>query len=304
MDLANLVPTRSLMLRTLLHFFLIGGLLFGAKVVFQSDRQAGPEITVRVRSNATAGEIENEIREAILINEARRYGWDRSDPIVFDHLVRNMRFIEPESTDDDLTLYLRALEMDMHEHDPIVRARVLYRAREALGSIPKDRMPSREDLEAHLEAHRDRFEREGRVRMQHVFLSRSKRGEELSADAREMREKLSELGAEAPRGLGDPLPGLRAEQLVRASEVRDDYGEELGRVVEEGIVGPWRGPISSVYGLHFVRVLSKRPAYVPSLDVIAAEVRADRLQEIREELREERMAALRDAYTVHLMRSP
>jgi parvulin-like peptidyl-prolyl isomerase len=59
-----------------------------------------------------------------------------------------------------------------------------------------------------------------------------------------------------------------------------------------------------VYGLHFVRVLSKRPAYVPSLDVIAAEVRADRLQEIREELREERMAALRDAYTVHLVRSP
>ncbi|KPK15249.1 MAG: hypothetical protein AMJ62_09795 [Myxococcales bacterium SG8_38] len=292
------------MLRTLLHFFLIGGVLFSAKTAFQRGEQAGPEITVRVRSDATPGEIEKEIREAILLNEVRRYGWDRTDPIVFDHLVRNMRFIEPESTDDDLRLYLRALQMGMHEHDPIVRARLLYRARQALESIPEDRMPSRADLQSHLESHPDRFEREGRVRMQHVFLSRSKRGAALATDAREMREKLSGLGERPPTGLGDPLPGLRAEQLVTASEIQNDYGAEPGRVVEEGIIGPWRGPVSSVYGLHFVRILSKEPAYVPSLDVIGAEVRADRLREIRKELREQRMAALRDAYTVRVVRAP
>jgi hypothetical protein len=292
------------MLRTLLNFFLIGGLLFSAKVLYEGSRGEGPEITVRVPTDATHSEVESAIRDAILLNEARRYGWDRRDPIVFRHLVRNMRFIEPESTDEDLALYERALDMNMQAHDPVVRARLLYRAGEALGYVPENRMPTRDQLEAHREAHGDRFEREGRVRFQHVFLSRSKRGAALPADATAMRDELSTLGDGPPRGLGDPLPGLRAEQSATASQIEDDYGAELAQVVEEAAAGSWRGPAASVYGLHFVRVIDKDPAYVPRLEVIAAEVRADRLREIRDELRKERMDALRDAYTVHIERVP
>jgi hypothetical protein len=292
------------MLRALAHYFLIGGLLFGAKAVYDRNRVDGPERTVRVPAGATAFETEKAVREAILLNEARRYGWDRSDPVVFSHLVRNMRFIEPDSTEDDVTLYKRALQMNMQAHDPIVRARLLYRAGEALAYVPEDRMPTRDELEAHRTAHADRFEREGRIRFQHVFLSRSKRGDSLSADARDMRERLSQLGDAPPSGLGDPLPGLRPEQLATSSKLEDDYGADLANVVEEALVGVWRGPARSVYGLHFIKVVERQPAEVPPLDVIGAEVRADRLREIREELREERMAALRDAYTVRIERAP
>ena len=169
------------MLRPLLHFFVIGGVLFGVKAFYQSRRVEGPEITVRVPANASQAEIESTIREAILLNEARRYGWDKRDPVVFTHLVRNMRFIEPDTADDDRTLFERALQMNMQAHDPVVRSRLLYRAGEALALVPEDRMPTRADLEAHRRAHPDRFEREGRVRFQHVFLSRSKRGDALPA---------------------------------------------------------------------------------------------------------------------------
>jgi len=292
------------MLRTLLHFFLIGGLLFGAKALYVGRRVEGPEISVRVRTDATPLEIETSVDEAILLNEAKRYGWDKRDPIVYTHLVRNMRFIDPDSTDDDLTLYKRAIEMEMQAHDPLVRARLLYRAREALAYVPEERAPSRAELEAHRAAHPERFEREGRFRVQQVFLSRSKRGESLAADASAMRQRLSELGDAAPTGLGDPLPGLRLERSATLTELRHDYGPELASLVGEAVLGTWRGPISSVYGLHFVKVLEQQPAYVPSLDVIGAEVRGDRLREIREELSEERMAALRDAYRVRIERLP
>jgi len=292
------------MRRTLLHFFLIGGLLFGAKVFVEGRRVEGPEITVQVPVDATQAEVEKTVREAILLNEARRYGWDRRDPIVFTHLVRNMRFIEPDSTAADLTLYERALEMNMQAHDPVVRSRLLYRAGESLAYVPEDRMPTREQLEAHLQAHRDRFEREGRVRFQQVFLSRSKRGDALPADGTAMREQLATLGDGVPQGLGDPLPGLRSEQSATPSQIKDDYGAELAQVIEEAPTGEWRGPAESVYGLHFVRVIDIEPAYVPALDVIFAEVRADRLKEIREELRTERMDALRGAYNVHIERAP
>ncbi len=82
------------------------------------------------------------------------------------------------------------------------------------------------------------------------------------------------------------------------------YGPELAEAVGEALVGVWRGPVSSVYGLHFIKVLEEEPARVPPLDAIVAEVRADLLREVRAELRKERMAALRDAYTVHIERMP
>ncbi|MBT8454242.1 MAG: peptidyl-prolyl cis-trans isomerase [Deltaproteobacteria bacterium] len=292
------------MLRPLVHFFLIGGLLFSAKAVYERNAVQGPAITVRVPVGASTAEVENKVREAILLNEARRYGWDRTDPIVYTHLIRNMRFIEPDSEDDDLTLFQRAIEMNMHAHDPVVRARLLYRAREALAFVPEERMPTRTELEEHLRTHSDRFEREQRVRFRHVFLSRSKRSETLAADAREMRDRLAELDDSAPSGLGDPLPNLRPEQSATPSELEDDYGAELAGLVQEGLIGAWRGPVSSVYGLHFIQVIDQEPAYVPPLDVIGAEVRADRLRELRKALAQERMAALRDAYRVTIERAP
>jgi hypothetical protein len=212
------------MLRTLLNFFLIGGLLFGAKALYEGRRVEGPEITVRVPANATRAEVDAAVREAILLREARLYGWDKRDPIVFKHLVRNMRFIEPDSTEDDLTLYMRAIEMNMQAHDPVVRSRLLYRAGEALAYVPEDRMPTRDQLEAHRQAEGDQFERKGRVRFQHIFLSRSKRVDSLVADAAAMQTRLAALGDDPANGLGDPLPGLRAEQTATPSQIKDDYG--------------------------------------------------------------------------------
>ena len=292
------------MLRPLLHFFLIGALLLVGKVVFEGRGGDPPEITVQMPADATEAQVEKEIRNQILLNEARRYGWYRTDPIVFTHLVRNMRFIEPDSIDDDLGLFKRALEMKMQEHDPVVRARLLYRAREALGYVPKDRMPTREDLEEHRAANKDRFEREGKVRFQHVFLSGTKRGEALASDAVVMRTQLADLGGAGPQGLGDPLPGLRAVQYSTTSEVKANYGEELAAVVGEGVIGSWRGPVPSIYGVHFVRVLEKEPSSIPALTIIEAEVRANLLSEIKKELAKERMEALRDAYVVHVERVP
>jgi len=292
------------MLRTLLHYFLIGALLFGTRVAAERSLAGGPEIVVPVKADATDAEVEKEIRNQILLHEARRYGWYRTDPVVFTHLVRNMRFIDPESAEDDVVLFQRALDMNMQEHDPVVRARLLYRAREALRFVPEDRMPTREELEAHRVTHPERFEREGKVRFEHVFLSGTRRGEALPADAARMRATLEERGDVPAEGLGDPLPGLRSVQSMTVSEVEASFGEALAEVLSEDVLSTWRGPVPSVYGAHFVRVEEKRPDTLPPLSLIEAEVRADLLSEIREAIGDERMAALRDAYVVEVQRVP
>ncbi len=288
------------MLRALLHYFLIGGLLVGGKALYDRGRAEKRELTVEVPADATSSSTDRAVREAILLNEARRQGWDRKDPVVYSHLVRNMKFIEPGTEDDDATLYRRALDMNMHRHDPIVRARLLYRANEALGYVPDDQMPDADELQAHLDRQRSRFERPGNVRFWHVFLSGTKRGTELSADASAMRSTLESLGDKEPSGLGDPLPGVRSEQSASAKRLRAEYGTAVADAVEQGVVGVWRGPIPSVYGVHFVNVREVAPSFVPPLRDITPEVREDFLRELRDELRERRMAELLDAYAVHV----
>ncbi len=292
------------MLRPLLQYFLIGALLLGGKVAYERGQREAPRVSVRVSESARPEELDRAIREAILLEEARRRGWDRRDPVVYSHLVRNMRFIEPDSRDDDATLYARAIEMNMQAHDPIVRARLLYRAREALGYIPEDRMPTTEELEVHRRTHASRFEREGKVRFQQVFLSGTKRAETLSEDATAMRLALESLEDRPPKGLGDPLPGVRTEQSASPSRVRSQLGESLASALVDGVEGVWRGPIQSVYGLHFIRVLEREPDYLPELGVIGPQVRADLLRELREELRTQRMDALLDEYEVEVERRP
>lgn len=292
------------MFRALLHYFLIGGLLFVGREVVDSRPPEGPTLHVEVPRDATDAEVHVRVTEEILLNEARRYGWDRRDPVVYTHLVRNMRFIEPASEEDDLTLYRRALDMGMHRYDPVVRARLLFRAREALAAIPESQMPDRDTIDAHLRAHPERFQRDLRVRFRHVFLSRTKRGATLGADATALRSRLDELGDAPPDGLGDPLPGLRAEELASLSDVREDYGDALAEVLREPVDRVWRGPVSSVYGLHFLYVVDREPTHVPPLEAIGTEVRADWLRENRARLADERMEALRASYTVHVERAP
>jgi hypothetical protein len=292
------------MLRALLHYFLIGGLLFGATALYDRRHVEGPTLTVQVAADAPPAVVERAVREAILLNEARRRGWDRKDPVVYTHLVRNMRFIEPDATESDPELYLRALQMNMHRHDPIVRARLLYRANEAMGHVPPDDMPARDELLRHLEENPSEFERPGGVRFWHVFLSGTKRAGRLSADASAMRETLGRTGDGLPDELGDPLPGLSTEQTATSEEVRMEYGDALADALAEGFVGVWRGPIPSVYGVHFINVREVAPSYVPALDDIAPEVREHYLRGVREELRARRMNELLDAYSVEVERLP
>jgi hypothetical protein len=292
------------MFRALAHFFLIGGLLFAARTGLQRVRPPAQEISIEVASDADDAEVEQKVREVILLREARKYQWVRRDPIIFQHLVRNMRFIEAGSQEDDTQLFARALELQLHERDPVVKARLLHRARAALSRVPEEEMPSEQALEAHRKRYSRRFEREGELRLEHVFLSRSRRPDSLDRDAARLAAELSARTGEELASLGDPLPGLRPVQSLRPTQWRASYGEPFADAVTRAEIGSWYGPVPSVYGLHFVRVLGRAERFLPPLEQIEAEVRADFLADKGRALAEQRLDALRNAYTVQVRRWP
>ena len=121
---------------------------------------------------------------------------------------------------------------------------------------------------------------------------------------RAMRERLSSLGDGPPQGFGrSPCRVFAWSSLRPSSQTRGGVRRHsLAEAVGEAVPGVWRGPV--FVGLRpSLREASSSedPAYVPSLDVIiGAEVRADRLREIRDELSSganERAPRARTPYT-------
>lgn len=292
------------MIRYCVHFFVIGALLLTARLTWRETERR--EAVVRVAVDANPSEVERACDEAILLAEARRYGWHRSDPVVFQHLVRNMRFVEARDDDDPLMLFEQALALGMDQTDPVVRSRLLHRARQSLGSIPPDRLPTEQALQAHALRHREHFATSPRFEFVHVFLSKDRRGDQLFTDAQRVLGDLQRapLSPEEAQRLGDPLLESRALETGSLKQLGAKYGSAFGEGIERAPLNRWFGPLESVYGLHLVQVTARVGGALPPLADIRNQVRSDLVREIKDQVAHERLVALRGAYDVRVERAP
>jgi hypothetical protein len=260
LELADLVPP---VIRRLLHFLLLGALLFAldrrepARVAPLAD---GDEIVVdaaavaeRWRDKTGAAPdgatlatlVSAEVDEEVLVREALRAGLDRTDAVVWRRLVDNLRFVSTADTRDETALQREARRLGMERSDPVVRKRLVERMRETLRAVVRADEPTETEIAAWLETHGDRSRRPDRVRLAHVFFSRARRGERALADAR--------ATAMPPRG-GDPF--LHGAELgpTTARELERMIGPTVASAAFAAERGNWRGPIESPYGAHWILV--------------------------------------------------
>ena len=224
----------------LVHFVAIGGLLFALDRLAQ-DEQAEPAITItperiaELREDwlARAGRlpsaaelealVEREVDEELLLREARRLGFQRSDPLVRRRLVQNMRFVSSDDGGDPDTLLSQALALGMDRKDLVVRRRLVQKMELGAFAAARTREPSEPELREFLARYPERFSEPARVRLSHVYLSRDRRGDELGAASRRLLARLAD-GYPSPErapALGDPflaghdLPLLSERELLQ-----------------------------------------------------------------------------------------
>jgi hypothetical protein len=245
---------RRLLREPLLHFALLGGAIFGAyrlvtppaadasEIVITADRIA----SISAQFSASHGgrpPYEDELRGAV------------------DAYVR------------DEMLYREGLALGLDRDDPVVRNRIRQKAEllseDALTSEPSDR-----DLEAFLAEHQAEFDLPARVSFQQIYIDPDRdRGEDLTMVVTRVRHALT-LGRQ-PGPLGDRtlLPATMTEALPRDIEAAfgSDFAGQLTAIGGDG----WQGPLTSSYGLHFVRIThrgeSTRATLADARDVITRE---------------------------------
>ena len=315
------------MIRRLAAFLAAGGLLLALNVgvlrplrgAAELERQASEPIVIseeevqKIRDDwrSTNGEFPTEqelsallsqrIDEELLFREGLGIGLNETDPVVYQLLVQNMRFLEGEHPRDDQTLYREALKLGMAQTDPLTRRYIAKRVELLIRrSVWRDELQDTE-LENYLSEHADAFRVPTRVGFHQVFVS-AQRHEDPENDAKKLLPTLpTEVhDPTTTRSLGDPTALPRELGVSTATEIAKRFGPDFAQAVTSLPLGGWHGPLRSPYGMHLVWVDERIEARVPDLGEIRDRVRYSLLRDREKEHLRERLSALRERYEIHV----
>jgi hypothetical protein len=272
---------RKLFKEPLLHFFVLGALVFALNTWRQQTRpaEATPariEVTAmmidRLRSGYERqfGQAPNEaelrelvkahIREEVLCREALALGLDRNDTIVRRRMAQKMEFLTA-----DLTNVTETDEVSVRE----------YFAKNA-----------------------GRYARPAQVSFRQVYFSAEKRGAKGEAAARDALASLANGASDET--MGDAfLHGFEFAER-ETQEITALFGGDFAAEVGTLPAGEWRGPVLSTYGFHLVRVEARGLVQPASFDVVREIVLRDFNEERRDAANREIFGKLLAQYQVEV----
>ena len=269
----------------LVHFLLIGALLFGA---FQWRGGGGPASNRIVitpgqvdaivagftrtwmrppTAEELKGQLDEYVREEIASREAMALGLDRDDTIVRRRLRQKLEFL----------------------------------AEDAVDLAP----PTDAELEAFLEAHKETYSLDTEVAFRQVCLRLDRRGASLDEDARALRVRLSNAPPDtAIDTLGDSV--MLPQEVMRSArtDIERQFGKQFADEVVKVEPGRWAGPIRSGYGLHLVFVREHAAGRVLTLAEARPQLERDFTQHRRRTQLDAMYKQLLDRYHVVIETRP
>lgn len=257
-------PRRALR-SPLLHFLLIGGLLF-ALLQGRGPRGSEPiEISAAAVQHLRAdwmretGRSPNaqELRASLrrhadremLLREALRLGLDRRDPVVRERLLLNIGFLWPDARLRTEQALGEARRLGMVERDLVVQRRLVQLMEARLAELEAVTV-SRSDLPA-----KSRLQE--RRTFTQAWFSQSADSEAKLAAALARLQGGADADAAAE---GEPFLLGRDFAVMSEIDIARRFGPGFAAALMQLPVGQWSGPLRSPYGLHLVRVGRVEPA--------------------------------------------
>jgi PPIC-type PPIASE domain len=248
----------QLLKEPLLHFLVIGAVLFAAYAWLNRDGGGAGAPTVRLAASDVGW-----LKETFALERQRP-----PDEAELRGLVRD--FVKE-------TLFARqAQELGLDKDDIVVRRRLAQKMTFLLQDNSRRAQPSDDDLHRLYEAQRSPasggqaatlalFTRP-RISFTQIFFSRDQRAD-AAADAGEALRKLSD-GTVSIADMGDRV-SLKSEfRNVDERAVANQLGAKFAARIFELAPGFWQGPVESSQGLHLVRVSERVPGELRPFDQV------------------------------------
>ena len=258
--------------KSLLLYFLGGLAIFCADTFgsFEFDEEKLAKYPPSVE-----GKYARDSSETLLLEEAFRRGLHLKDPVIYQHIVRNMRLQSDADYFSNPVLFAQALEIGLLQSDSVVRSRLLYVMRQKLAAVRSTQYPTRSALQQFV-----RNTSPERYAFSHLVFRESFRGESTESDAVSTLELLSSRPNLDYSTLGDPLMNARTAEVMTGPELTQKYGAQFFAHVRQAKIGVWQKPIKSRFGFHLIRIDRFVPAQVKRLEEVENQARGRLLRQI------------------------
>ena len=262
----------------LVHFIILGALLFAGHVLWQAHvSKADYTITV------TAEEME---RQALIFaGENRRAPTDEDlKALLFAHV-------------EEQALMREAQRIGLGEDDTIIRRRLAQKMRFIIEDVDAPALPADPDLKSWFKANLDNFISPETRSFSHIYLSPEAHGDGLDAKAQKI---LAELGDNAQdwKALGDPFMMKREFKNINAVEAARLFGPNFSKGLFELDGTHWQGPIESAFGLHIIQLGNVTPEVIPEFQDVRATVESAWQQEAQRTINQNNLMDLIQKYNV------
>ena len=271
---------RRLLREPLLHFFVVGTVLFG--VFYAGSEGDDPESSVIEITQARLDQLSAQFVST----------WNRTP--------------SPEELENILQLFIReevyyrdALALGLDRDDSVIKQRLRQKMEFLTETSASFLEPTDEELQSYYDDNRRLYERRSRMALEQVFLGQIPTDDEAQRALTRLRSNPNLNPADVGEQSVLP-PGLR---LTFAEGIDAVYGAGFFSQIRDFPQGEWSGPVVSSYGTHLVRINEIEEATAPSLadvsDVVERDWRANRADEIRESDYQNRL----DNYTIKRVES-
>lgn len=269
----------SIFAEPLVHFLLIGAILFAVYSYLQSDTRSNPQ-----RFLVSAGKIEH---LASLFTRT----WQRPPTRV-----------ELEGLIDDYVreeiAYREGMKMGLDEDDTIIRRRIRQKLDFIADDLGSQIEPTEEQLTTFLNENPDIYRIDPRITFQQVFLDPDRHAVDLQESMAKLLNTLQSDPTAAAEQLGDQtlLEYQNTDRTKR--DVASNFGPRFAEEIVKLPLQQWHGPIRSSYGVHAVYITERTEGRLPTLNEVRDLVRRDWEQKHRKDLIESFYQGLMKKYEV------
>jgi hypothetical protein len=196
-------------------------------------------------------------------------------------------------------IYVReALALGLDRDDIVIRRRLRQKIELLNDAGAEALLPTDSELEAYLKSHPEKFAVKPVISFQQVFLNPERHGARIGETVASILGTLKANHENGASALGDATLLPAEMSLTDVSSIGHVFGNEFAEAIGKAEVGVWTGPITSDFGLHVVRVSERQSARFPALGDVRDAVRREWTNAKREQLENERLAALLKHYEV------
>ena len=259
----------------LLHFVLIGAIIFACYQAFDPEAKEPGENEIRV----TPGRITQ-------LSEIFKKTWQRPPTRA-----------ELEGLIDDFILeeiyYREASAAGLDRDDTLIRRRLRQKMEFLTEDLSKT-VPSDEQLREFVMKNPERFRQASETTFRQIFFNPDQLGKDRDQILQDAASKLEK--GEEPEGHSTLLPS--SMQKASPDQITGTFGEEFAKAIASLEVGKWSAAMRSAFGIHLVRIDARADARVPPLEEIREVATREWEHDQRNAFRERFQNELRRKYEI------